>query len=75
MWILKAIKSHDFLRRALVAIGLVTLGASPALAQAASGEPVTLGVSGPLTGRTLNTARSGRRDSISRSTRSTPRAG
>src|ERR1700677_2764398 len=38
-------------RPAILAIGLCALGASTALAQAASGEPVTIGVSGPLTGQ------------------------
>jgi branched-chain amino acid transport system substrate-binding protein len=38
-------------RAAILAIGLCALGASTALAQAASGEPVTIGVSGPLTGQ------------------------
>jgi branched-chain amino acid transport system substrate-binding protein len=35
----------------LVAIGLLATGASSAFAQAATGEPVTIGVSGPLTGQ------------------------
>jgi branched-chain amino acid transport system substrate-binding protein len=38
-------------KRAVVALGLVAIGASAAGAQAARGEPVTIGVSGPLTGQ------------------------
>jgi branched-chain amino acid transport system substrate-binding protein len=42
----------DSLARSVVfATGLAALGAMPALAQTASGEPVMIGVSGPLTGQ------------------------
>ena len=42
---------NRLVRPAILAIGLCALGSSAALAQAASGEPVTIGVSGPLTGQ------------------------
>src|ERR1700677_2108489 len=42
---------NSLVKPAILAIGLCALGASAALAQAASGEPVTIGVSGPLTGQ------------------------
>jgi branched-chain amino acid transport system substrate-binding protein len=51
MW---RIPSHLFktlAKPALIAMGLVSLGAAAAHAQAATGEPVTIGVSGPLTGQ------------------------
>ena len=41
---------NRLVRPAILAIGLCALGSSAALAQA-SGEPVTIGVSGPLTGQ------------------------
>ncbi|MGA8443889.1 MAG: ABC transporter substrate-binding protein, partial [Roseiarcus sp.] len=42
---------NRLVRPAILAIGFCALGSSAALAQAASGEPVTIGVSGPLTGQ------------------------
>src|SRR6201996_2987152 len=44
-------KLRSLARSAVLAIGLPALGAAAAQTQAASGEPVTIGVSGPLTGQ------------------------
>jgi branched-chain amino acid transport system substrate-binding protein len=44
-------KLSRFVKRVALAMGLCTLGASAVLAQAATAEPVTIGVSGPLTGQ------------------------
>jgi branched-chain amino acid transport system substrate-binding protein len=44
-------KLGSLVKSAVLASGLAALGAMSALAQTASGEPVTIGVSGPLTGQ------------------------
>src|SRR6202050_1346928 len=44
-------KLSRFVKAVAGAMGLCTLAASSVLAQAAAGEPVTIGVSGPLTGQ------------------------
>ncbi len=51
MTVLQAFHSGGFFKTALLAAGLTALAAAAAHAQAASGEPVTIGVSGPLTGQ------------------------
>ena len=50
MSLLHMLRLDSLLRSAILATGLAALGAAAALAQTASGEPVTIGVSGPLTG-------------------------
>ncbi|MBV8797629.1 MAG: ABC transporter substrate-binding protein, partial [Hyphomicrobiales bacterium] len=44
-------KLSSLARSVVLAMGLAALGAATAHAQAASCEPVTIGVSGPLTGQ------------------------
>jgi branched-chain amino acid transport system substrate-binding protein len=48
---LHPLKLISLARSIVLAIGLAALGAAHAPAQTASGEPVTIGVSGPLTGQ------------------------
>ena len=48
--LLHMLRLDSLLRSAILATGLAAVGAAAALAQTASGEPVTIGVSGPLTG-------------------------
>jgi branched-chain amino acid transport system substrate-binding protein len=52
MSLFRILKLDRLAKSVCLAIGLAALGAMPALAQTAtSGEPVTIGVSGPLTGQ------------------------
>jgi hypothetical protein len=51
MSLLRKLKLDCFARSVVVATGLAALGVMTALAQTATGEPVTIGVSGPLTGQ------------------------
>jgi branched-chain amino acid transport system substrate-binding protein len=51
MRIVRALRRAGVLRSALLAAALGALGAAAAHAQGPSGEPVTIGVSGPLTGQ------------------------
>lgn len=46
-----SLKPMGLARSLIFAISLVALGAATALAQTAGGEPVAIGVSGPLTGQ------------------------
>jgi branched-chain amino acid transport system substrate-binding protein len=50
MSFLQFFRPGGLIKSAVLTIGLAALGGSGALAQAVSGEPVTIGVSGPLTG-------------------------
>src|SRR5271166_1604457 len=51
MRLVRAFTPVGFLKSALMAAALAAIGAAAAHAQAAAGEPVTIGVSGPLTGQ------------------------
>src|ERR1700684_4443497 len=52
MSLFQTLKLRSLAKSVFLATGLAALGAMPAFAQtAASGEPVTIGVSGPLTGQ------------------------
>jgi len=51
MSLISMLKLKGLAKPAMVAIGVAAIGVTSALAQAASGDPVTIGVSGPLTGQ------------------------
>ena len=71
MSLLHLLKLDSLARSLILATSLAALGAATALAQTVAGEPVTIGVSGPLTGQNAQYGAQWKRDSTLPSKRST----